>query len=135
MLEALNRLDIAITADDVRAANPGTAAVGRPHVADALVAMNVVETASDAFERYLKAGRPAYVDRYAAPLADMIGIVAGAGGVSVVAHPWARLGPVACPRTTWRSWPSPASRVSRSTTSTTTRPPATGYALSPVIST
>lgn len=97
MLEALNRLDISITADDVRAANPGTTVVGRPHVADALVAMKVVETRDDAFERYLKVGRPAYVDRYATPLPDMIGIVARAGGVSVVAHPWARLGPDGLP--------------------------------------
>ncbi|MGH3355935.1 MAG: PHP domain-containing protein, partial [Nocardioidaceae bacterium] len=32
----------------------------------------------------------AYVDRYAADLVEMLGLVAAAGGVSVIAHPWGR---------------------------------------------
>ncbi len=47
----------------------------------------------EAFERYLGDGRPAYVDRYAAPLATTIDIVDRAGGVSVIAHPWGRAAP------------------------------------------
>ena len=45
---------------------------------------------SEAFDRYLGAGRPDHVDRYAAPLLDTIRYVAEAGGVTVVAHPWGR---------------------------------------------
>lgn len=66
------------------------AAVGRPHVADALVDLGVVHDRAEAFARFLNPGRPAYVKRYAAPLEEMIGIVAEAGGVTVVAHPWGR---------------------------------------------
>jgi predicted metal-dependent phosphoesterase TrpH len=50
----------------------------------------VVASREEAFDRYLAQGRPAYVRRYAADLTRMIGLVAGAGGVSVVAHPWGR---------------------------------------------
>jgi len=88
----LNDLGIAITEDDVRRAADGTAASGRPHVADALVTLGVVPDRTAAFDRYLAWGRPAHVDRYATPLEDMIGWVTEAGGVSVVAHPWGRGG-------------------------------------------
>jgi predicted metal-dependent phosphoesterase TrpH len=93
MVERLRELGSAITLDDVRRANPTTPAIGRPHLADALVALGEVADRDEAFERYLGDGRPAYVDRYAAPLATMIDIVDRAGGVSVIAHPWGRAAP------------------------------------------
>lgn len=92
MITRLRGLGIDITEDDVRRAAPGAAASGRPHVADALVTLGVVPDRTAAFDRYLGWGRPAHVDRYAAPLADAIVAVAGAGGVTVVAHPWGRGG-------------------------------------------
>jgi len=93
ILERLRGLGSAIGIDDVRRANPDTPATGRPHVADALVALGEVADRDEAFELYLGEGRPAYVDRYAAPTIEMIGLVEQAGGVSVVAHPWGRHGP------------------------------------------
>jgi predicted metal-dependent phosphoesterase TrpH len=66
------------------------AATGRPHVADLLVRLGVVTDRDQAFQEYLADGRPAYVDRYAADLVDMMGIVTAAGGVPVLAHPWGR---------------------------------------------
>jgi predicted metal-dependent phosphoesterase TrpH len=90
MLARLRDLGSAITLDDVQRANPTTTATGRPHVADALVALGEVADRDEAFARYLGDGRPAYVDRYAAPLEGMIDIVDAAGGVSVIAHPWGR---------------------------------------------
>jgi 3',5'-nucleoside bisphosphate phosphatase len=90
MVERLRAEGIGVTEEDVRRAGDGTAATGRPHVADALVALGVVRDRTEAFDRWLKPGRPAYVDRYAAPLEEMIGTVAAAGGVTVVAHPWGR---------------------------------------------
>ncbi len=93
MIERLRELGSAITLDDVRRANPTTPAIGRPHLADALVALGEVADRDEAFERFLGEGRPAYVDRYAAPLATMIDIVDRAGGVSVIAHPWGRNAP------------------------------------------
>lgn len=93
MVERLRALGSAITLVDVRRANPTTPAIGRPHLADALVALGEVADRDEAFERFLGDGRPAYVDRYAAPLATMIDIVDRAGGVSVIAHPWGRNAP------------------------------------------
>lgn len=93
MLERLRDLGIEIDISDVRRAADGTAATGRPHVADALVTLGVVPDRSTAFDRYLKPGRPAYVNRYAPPLVEMVRLVGEAGGVSVLAHPWGRPGP------------------------------------------
>jgi hypothetical protein len=86
MLAALHALGIELTLDDI--ATDGVP--GRPHVADALVRAGVVASRDEAFARYLDEGRPAYVDRYAAPLTGTIEAVTAAGGVSVVAHPWGR---------------------------------------------
>jgi predicted metal-dependent phosphoesterase TrpH len=92
MLQQLHRHGIEITEDDVRRASDGTAAPGRPHIADALVTLGVVPDRTEAFHRYLGAGKVAYVDRYAAPLEATIRYVTEAGGVAVIAHPWGRGG-------------------------------------------
>ena len=97
MLERLRSIGIEVDIADVRRAAEGTAATGRPHVADALVALGVVRDRSTAFRRFLNPGRPAYVNRYAAPLVEMVRIVDEAGGVSVLAHPWGRHGADAMP--------------------------------------
>lgn len=89
-LERLQGLGIDITADDVRARSANAAAMGRPHVADALIELGVVKDRGEAFERYLTPGKPAYVDRYAADLPTVIGLVKAAGGKTVLAHPWSR---------------------------------------------
>src|SRR5262249_28416077 len=93
MLERLRELGIDVDIADVRRAADGAAATGRPHVADALVSLGVVPDRTTAFELYLNPGRPAYVNRYAPPLVEMVRIVDEAGGVSVLAHPWGRHGP------------------------------------------
>ncbi|KRF13998.1 metal-dependent phosphoesterase [Nocardioides sp. Soil797] len=93
ILERLNELGIAIHADDVRRVAGAAAATGRPHVADALVALGVVRDREQAFDELLSPGRPAYVNRYAAPLVEMIRILGEAGGVAVLAHPWGRHAP------------------------------------------
>jgi predicted metal-dependent phosphoesterase TrpH len=93
ILERLRSHGVAITAADVRRAARGTAATGRPHVADAMVALGVVRDRSQAFREWLNPGMPAYVDRYAAPLVEKLRLVREAGGVPVVAHPWGRHGP------------------------------------------
>ena len=89
-LDRLRGVGIDITRDDVLAVSGSAAATGRPHVADALVAKGVVRDRTEAFDRYLAQGRPAYVRRYAADLVEMIRLVAQAGGASVLAHPWGR---------------------------------------------
>ena len=88
-LERLRALGIDIDVHDVRRVAGETAAMGRPHVADALVELGVVRDRNEAFNTYLGPQGPAYVHRYAADLEDMIGTVVAAGGVTVLAHPWA----------------------------------------------
>src|SRR5213075_396924 len=51
---------VQVTLDDVLM-QAGTGAIGRPHVARALVADGWAVDVRDAFDRYLAAGRPAYV--------------------------------------------------------------------------
>lgn len=89
-LERLRGIGIAIDANDVRRWSGNAAAMGRPHVADALVELGVVANRDEAFDKYLMPGKPAYVDRYAADLFDAIGLIKGAGGIAVIAHPWSR---------------------------------------------
>ena len=92
MLARLRELGVDIDEDDVRRVAGDAVATGRPHVADALVDLGVVADRTEAFRRFLSAGRPAYANRYAAPLEKMLRIVGDAGGVSVIAHPWGRHG-------------------------------------------
>lgn len=89
ILARLRELDIHLAAEDVRRLAGDAAALGRPHVADALVEAGVVRSRDQAFAELLGPGGPAYVDRYAADLVTMLDTVADAGGVSVIAHPWA----------------------------------------------
>ena len=89
-LDKLREIGIDLDADDVRHLAGEAAAMGRPHVADALVAKGVVRDRAEAFDRFLGPRGPAYVNRYAAPLVEMLDLVAAAGGVSVIAHPWSR---------------------------------------------
>jgi predicted metal-dependent phosphoesterase TrpH len=89
-LERLRSLGIDIQPEDVRAHSVNAAAMGRPHVADALMELGVVKNRGEAFARFLTPGKPAYVDRYAADLPTAIGLVKAAGGKAVLAHPWSR---------------------------------------------
>jgi 3',5'-nucleoside bisphosphate phosphatase len=86
----LQALGVPVTEHDVRRRAGDAAATGRPHVADAMIAAGVVGSREEAFTTWLNPGRPAYVDRWAVPLEEAIALVTGAGGVSVVAHPWGR---------------------------------------------
>lgn len=68
------------------AREPGRS-VGRPQVADALVAAGFAADRDDAFERWLGDECPAYVPRRGAAPADVIALVAAAGGIVSLAHP------------------------------------------------
>jgi len=88
-IDKLRAIGIDIDTDEVRRLAGGAAAIGRPHVADALVAKGVVRDRGEAFDKYLGPRGPAHVNRYATDLLAMIDLVTAAGGVAVIAHPWA----------------------------------------------
>lgn len=90
MVQALTEAGLPISMDDVMAAAHGAPAVGRPHVADALVAKGYVEDRDEAFAKWLGDGKAGYVHRYAVPLERGIDLIHAAKGVAVIAHPWGR---------------------------------------------
>jgi len=76
-------------ADVLAQTTPG-ATVGRPHIADALVAKGIVPDRSAAFQTILN-WRGGYYQPHRAPLPVAgVELIAGAGGVPVIAHPGAR---------------------------------------------
>lgn len=60
---------------------------GRPHVAQVMVRRGYVETVREAFDRFLAAGKPAYVPHRKLVPAEACGIIRRAGGLAVMAHP------------------------------------------------
>lgn len=74
-----------VTMEDVLKESAG-GAVGRPHVARALVARGVVKDVRLAFDQFLGAGKPAYVPKDQLAIADAIRLAHEAGGISVAAH-------------------------------------------------
>jgi predicted metal-dependent phosphoesterase TrpH len=62
-------------------------AVGRPHVAQALIEAGYAENTSGAFERYLVPGKPGYMPRFRLPAEEAIRFIRSAYGVPVLAHP------------------------------------------------
>lgn len=65
--------------------------VGRPHLADAMIAKGYVADRREAFDSYLADGGPMFVSRYATPLELGLDLVRAAGGAAVIAHPWGRV--------------------------------------------
>lgn len=90
ILTQLRSVGFDLTETEVRRQVGRSPAIGRPHIADVMVAKGWVHDRTEAFDRWLNAGRPAYTVRYATPTTDMIRLVAEAGGASVIAHPWGR---------------------------------------------
>jgi predicted metal-dependent phosphoesterase TrpH len=85
MVERLNEEGIHIAWERVREIAQG--AVGRPHVAKALMEAGYVESIGEAFEKYIGKGCPAYVPRYKLSPVDAVRLIVSANGLPVVAHP------------------------------------------------
>ncbi len=90
MLDALAGLGLPLTMGEVMAEVGAAPSIGRPHVADAMVAKGYVRDRTEAFERYLADDKPAYVERYATELTEAVRLVRGANGLATLAHPWGR---------------------------------------------
>jgi predicted metal-dependent phosphoesterase TrpH len=90
VLAKLAELGVPVTEEAVLSFVGTSPSVGRPHIADALVAAGHVRDRKEAFDRFLADGGPAHVTRYTIDVAHGIDLVRGAGGVAVIAHPWGR---------------------------------------------
>lgn len=86
MVETLTG-DFGITWDDVLAQTQEGTTIGRPHIADAIVAAGVVPDRSTAFTQLLYPGSKYYVPHFAPDALDAIEAIRAAGGVAVFAHP------------------------------------------------
>lgn len=72
--------------DVARLTSPG-GCLGRPHLAQALVAGGVVATVNDAFQHYLHRRSATYVPRQTVSPHEAVEAISEAGGVAVIAHP------------------------------------------------
>lgn len=91
MVERIGR-DYDLTWDDIVAQTAVGATVGRPHLADALVAKGLVRGRGEAFDGILHPSSEYYVDLYAPDPVTAVAAIAAAGGVPIIAHPAARGG-------------------------------------------
>ena len=86
MVSRVNELGVPLKAESVfELAN--CKSPGRPHVARAMVKAGYVKSLDEAFERFLKKGRPAWVPKSKISAMDAIELVHQAGGLAVMAHP------------------------------------------------
>jgi 3',5'-nucleoside bisphosphate phosphatase len=89
MVQRMAADGIPVTMADVRGQTTPGATMGRPHIADALVARGVVPARDEAFARYLHNNSRYYVAHYAPDPVRAVELVRAAGGVAVMAHPFA----------------------------------------------
>ena len=86
IVERLNRIGVAVEIESVMSEAAG-GAVGRPHVARALIKGGKVRDSREAFDRYLGAGKPAFVPKERLEVREAIEIAHAAGAVVIWAHP------------------------------------------------
>lgn len=86
MVEKLQALGMAITWDRVQEI-AGTAAVGRPHIAQALLEKGYVSSIQEAFEKWIGRTGPAYVEREKMTPVEAVRFILRVGGLPVLAHP------------------------------------------------
>ncbi len=65
----------------------GEGSIGRPHIAKIMVRKGYVSSIMEAFEKYLKKGGPAYIDKVKLGERDAIKLIKEAGGLAILAHP------------------------------------------------
>lgn len=85
LFRRLAALGVPVEPEAVAGASGG-GLIARPHFAQALVARGWVASRNEAFARFLARGRPAYVDRFRYPAAEVVGAIREAGGIAALAH-------------------------------------------------
>jgi predicted metal-dependent phosphoesterase TrpH len=87
----LNEAGFEISIEDVLAQLAPGATLGRPHLADALIAKKIVASRDEAFTELLHNNSKYYISHYSPTPEDAIKLIKQAGGVAVIAHPLASL--------------------------------------------
>ena len=86
MVTRLNELGVPVATEAVfKLAN--CRSPGRPHVARTLVQGGWCSSLDEAFERFLRKGKPAWVPKFKISATDAIQLIHSAGGLAVLAHP------------------------------------------------
>lgn len=86
IIQRLRSLRMEVTYDDlVKIAQDGQ--IGRPHLAKLLLQKGFVSDIQEAFDRYLKKGRPAYVDKFRFSPVEAVKLITEANGTAILAHP------------------------------------------------
>jgi predicted metal-dependent phosphoesterase TrpH len=86
IVNKLNGLGIDITLEQVKV-KADNGAIGRPHIARAMIDKGYINNIKDAFKEFIGRGCPAYVERYKLSSEEAIDIIKRTGGISVLAHP------------------------------------------------
>ena len=81
--------DVDLTFEHVLAQTQPGATIGRPHIADAMIAQGIVANRAEAFEKYLHSDSKYHVGHYALDPVQAVELVKDAGGAAVMAHPFA----------------------------------------------
>jgi predicted metal-dependent phosphoesterase TrpH len=87
IIAKLNELGVAVTIDEWLA-EAGGGVVGRPHLATILVRKGYATSVKNAFDKYIGAGAPAYVDRQRLRPSEALRLINDSGGLAVLAHPF-----------------------------------------------
>lgn len=91
MIQLMAADGIKITYEEVLSFQPAGATLGRPHLADALVAKGIVKNRDQAFAEFLANDSKYYVSHIAPTPIEAIKLIRAAGGVAVIAHPYASM--------------------------------------------
>ena len=91
MIELMAIDGIKITFEEVLKFQPEGATLGRPHLADTLVAKGVVKNRDQAFAEFLANDSKYYVSHIAPTPIEAIKLIRAAGGVAVIAHPYSSM--------------------------------------------
>ncbi|MBL7996109.1 PHP domain-containing protein [bacterium] len=86
IVQKLNNFGVHVDMDQVMA-RAGKGAVGRPHIADAVVLAGFAKDTNSVFRDFLGYGGSAYEDKYKISPEVAIRLICDAGGVSFLAHP------------------------------------------------
>jgi predicted metal-dependent phosphoesterase TrpH len=86
ILEKLEALGMPLTIDEVKAI-AGLGSLGRPHIAEAMMARGYISSVEEGFARFLREGGSAYAAREALTVPEAIALIRESGGLAAIAHP------------------------------------------------